>query len=374
MPARSPSKPYDPAQDGWEVLWSRQLDEADPEGRVYHVAGTVLDGRDVVVAVGSDSIAVWDAAGGERLAASHVAVGRDEFPMQLAVVGSVTDPVALTGSSAGAVRAWDLRTGLPWQEPLRDLHFRIRGLSAAAADDRILALATFGRHAYSIYDFGTDGGVQVLDVQARRDLHTLRHSETTTAVAIAAFGGRACAVVAGEQTDPEAPWAKYPEDAQLYDIFGSLAVFDALTGEQLGPVTELGRNWTATALALDEVGGRLHAFAANESGGFQVVDVAAGQVLDGPSWSDQVVSVVTGGPPERPVVLVTGQPKLSKTLPRRWEDMPPVRLWDPRTGETMVEAPLRSLGQLGLTRAGQVIQGLDGEVRLLVPPARRPSH
>jgi hypothetical protein len=356
MPASPPGKPYHPAQDGWEVLWSRPLDEGGPgNGQVYAVAGGVLDGRDIVVAAGPGSIAVWDAAEGERLTSSHAAADGDKPPTHLAVVGSVSDPVAVTGDSAGSVRVWDLRTGLPQPEPLRTLLGPVAGLSAAAVDDRVLALVTMGRKAYSIWDFGFDGGAEVWDVRERRHLRTLRHSDTTTAVALAGFGGRFCAAVAGHQRDPEAPLALYPEDTQLDDTFGSLAVFDALTGEPLGPETGLGRNWHATALALGEVVGRLRAFAASDSHHeLQVVHVAAGQTLDRPTWPERMLQVVMGDHPNRPLVLVSG---------RRHEP-------DPQPGETRVEAPLRwtSAKQLGLTQAGHVIQPWDGEVRLLLPP------
>jgi hypothetical protein len=370
MPASPPGKLYDPAQDGWEVLWSRQLDEGGPvDGQASAVAGGVLDGRDVVVAAGPGGIAVWDAAGGERLTSSQAAAGGDEPPMHLAVVGSVSDPVAVTGDSAGSVRVWDLRTGLPQPGPLHTLSSRVVGLSAAAVDDRVLALVTMGRKAYSIWDFGFDGGAEVWDVRERRHLRTLRHHDTTTAVALAGFGGRFCAAVAGYERDPEAPPAHYPEDAQLDDTFGSLAVFDALTGEPLGPVTGLGRNWHATALALGDVAGRLRAFAASDDHHeLQVVHVAAGQVLDRPSWPERMRRVVMGGPPNRPLVLVSGR-RHERDPQRVPQGSPRVLLWDPQPGETRVEAPLWwGPGQLGLTRAGQVIQPWHGEVRLLLPP------
>ena len=282
MPASPLGGPNHPAQDNWAVLWFRQhRDEADA-GRVNAVAGAVLDGRDIVVAAGSGGIAVWDPADGERLTSWQVTLGREDAPTLLAVVDSVSDPVAVTGNSKGLVRVWELRTGLPRQEPLYDLGHRVVGLAAAALDDRVLALVTAGRWAHSIYDWGTDGGAEVWDVQERRRLRVLRHSWTTTAVALVPFGGRACAAVAAYEMDPAAPWSPYPEDAQFDDIIVSLAVFDALTGEPLGPVTELGRNCPTKALTLSEVSGRLHAFAAADGRGLQVVDVAAGQVLPGP--------------------------------------------------------------------------------------------
>lgn len=355
----SSGEPYRPARDGWEVLWSGHLGEAGP-GSVNAVAGAVLDGRDVVVAAGSGGIAVWDAAEGERLASWQEALGREEAPVRLAVVDSVSDPIAVTANSKGLVRVWDLRTGLPRQEPLCDLRRRVVALAAAAVDDRVLALATVGHWAYSMYDWGTDGGAEVWDVQARRRLRILRHSWATTAVALAPFGGRACAAVAGYEMDPAAPPATYPEDAQFDDTFASLAVFDALTGKAFGEVAELGRNRPTASLALGEVSGRLFAFAATVGGGLQVVDVAAGQVLPGPPWSDRVRQVVMGGPPHQPLVLATAG---------TWED-PVAWLWDPHTGETLFEAPLRwgHAGGPGLTRASQVIQPSHGELTLLQPP------
>ena len=360
MPAHSPGEPHHPAQDGWEVLWSRHLDEAGTR-TVNAVSGAVLDGRDVAVAAGSGGIAVWDAAEGERLTSWQVALSREEAPTRLAVVDSLSDPIAVTGNSKGLLRVWDLRTGLPRQDPLCDLGRRVVALAAAAVGDRVVALETVGRWAYSIYDWGTDGGAVVWDVQARRRLRALRHNWTTTEVALMPFGGRACAVVAGYEMDPEAPPAMYPEDAQFDDIFASLAVFDALTGESLGPVTELGRNCPTSVLALSEVSGRLYAFAAASGGGLQVVDVTAGMVLPGPPWADRVRQVVTGGPPDRPLVLATAG---------TWED-PAAWLWDPRTGETIFEAPLRCgpAEGPGLTRAAQVIQPWRGELRLLLPSA-----
>ena len=281
MPASPPGWPNHPAQDNWAVLWYRQhRDEADA-AKVNAVAGAVLDGRDVVVAAGSGGIAVWDPADGERLTSWQVTLGHEDAPAQLAVVDLVSDPIVVTGNSKGLLRVWELRTGLPRQEPLYNLGHRVMGLAATALDDRVLALVTAGRWAHSIYDWGTDGGAEVWDVQGRRRLRVLRHSWTTTAVALVPFGGRACAAVAAYERDPAAPWAHYPEDAQFDDICVSLAVFDALTGEPLGPVTELGRNCPTKALTLAEVSGRLHAFAVPERGGVQVVDVAAGQVLPG---------------------------------------------------------------------------------------------
>lgn len=137
-------------------------------------------------------------------------------------------------------------------------------------------------------------------------------------------------------------------------------MFDALNGEPLGPLTELGRNWHANSLALAEVSGRLYAFAARYSGGLQVVDVAAGQVQGVPSWSGRVGEVVAGGPPHRPLILARSA--YSKDWP------PVVWLWDPQTGETLFQTPPRWSGYLGLTRAGRIIQSLHGELKLLLPP------
>jgi hypothetical protein len=345
--------------DGWDVRWSRHLDQAGPGG-VNAVAGAILDGRDVVVVAGSGGIAVWDAVEGEPVAPWQEALSREDAPTRLAVVDSVRDPVAVAGNSKGLVRLWDLRTGLPRQEPLGELWHRVVALAAAAVNDRVLALTTVGRWAYSMYDWGTDGGAEVWDVEARRRIRVLRHSWATTAVALAPFGGHACAAVAAYKMDPAAPPALRPEDAQFDDIFASLAVFNALTGEPLGPVMELGRNCPTGSLALGEVSGRLLAFSAAVGGGLQVVDVAEGRILPGPSWSDRVRQVVSGGPPHRPLVLATGA---------TWED-PAAWLWDPQTGETLFEAPLRSghRGGPGFTRAGEVILASRGELKLLRPP------
>src|ERR1700733_10683663 len=111
MPASPLGEPHHPAQDNWAVLWFWQhRDEADA-GRVNAVAGAVLDGRDIVVAAGSGGIAVWDPADGERLTSWQVTLGREDAPTLLAVVDSVSDPVAVTGNSKGLVRVWELRTG-----------------------------------------------------------------------------------------------------------------------------------------------------------------------------------------------------------------------------------------------------------------------
>lgn len=311
---------------------------------IYAVAGAMLDGRDVVVAAGSGGIAVWDAAEGECLTPWSVALDTGKTSRRLAMIDSLPDSIVVTGGgSTGSVHVWDLQTGLPQQ--LVELGHHIESLSAAAAGDHALAIVTTGRWTHGIYDWGLDTGASVWDVQARQELRRLQHSETTTAVALTHFDGRACAAVAGYRTDPEAPYSFYPEDAQFDDTFGSLAVFDALNGEPLSPLTELGRNWHANSLALAEISGRLHAFAARCSGGLQVVDVAAGQVQDGPSWSGRVGEVVTGGLPRRPLILARSA--YSKDWP------PVVWLWDPQTGETLFQTPPRWSGYLGLTRAGR---------------------
>lgn len=350
MPDGTRQGDYDPARDGWEVVWSCPL--PGEGGRVAAVACAVLDGREAVVAAGAGAAAVWDAASGEPLAAAQGAPDATS----LALAGPDGGALALVGGGDGSVRVWDLRSPVLEAQPAFRLRHGVRGLSAAAVGGRVLALAASGRYAHGMYDYGRDDGAEVWDVAARRRLAVLESGESTSAVALASFGGRAVAVVAATRIDDSAGFFN-PEDAQFLDRLGSLALFDAATGAQVGPVAEPGSALQADVLAPLEVDGRLLVFGGGPQG-FFAVDAQAGEVLAEPSWPGRVRTVAVGGPARHPLVLIGGERSGGAAC---------VRVWDPRERAVVLEAPLEwtFADTLALTGDGGIVQPWAGEVRLL---------
>lgn len=330
---------------------------ASPSQNAYvqDVAYAQIDGRPVALAVAGTTLAAWDLASGERLAAappsgptstSNVQPHPSPTPTNLihiAATSSAGTPIALTGDAGGHVQVWDLRSGERLGAPLTELGSRVQALAAmpqpetaagavpgpgpglALAPGANLALIARAPGATStVYSVPVaDQGVEVWDIAARNRVRSLHHGGYTDSIAVGEHDGRALAVASA--TFSNSPLI------DTSDAESRIFVWDLATGERLGePLHPAQEDQLIGSVAVGSVAG--HAVVVAESGGslyaWERNEPRPTVHIPTPGTVKFVTWTTVAG---RPVVLASGgNPRPDG---RSW-----LAAWDPQTWHPLAQA------------------------------------
>jgi WD40 repeat protein len=276
-------------------------------------AVAVVDGRQAVSGSSDGTLRIWDLQTGETL---RTLKGPSRGVNAVAMVDGRR---AVSGSGDGTLRVWDLETG----ETLRTLDGRSGGVYAVAVVDSRRAVSGSG-----------DGTLRVWDLETGETLRTL-DGHLGAIYAVAVVDGRRAVSASGD---------------------GTLRVWDFETGETLHTL-EGHSSWVRTVAMVD---GR-RAVSSGDDGTLRVWDLETGETLrtlDGHSGAIDAVAVVdgrraisgssdgtlriwdleTGGTLRifegysgwvQAVAVVDGRRAISASIDRT------LRVWDLETGETL---------------------------------------
>jgi WD40 repeat protein len=306
----------------WSTRWARWR-PVQPhrlagrhDGRVLAVAVAELEGRRVIVSVGSDAtVRVWDVARGTPVGRPLTLHG-EEWVSAVAVAELNGRPVVVTGG--GTVRVWDVARGTPVGRPLT-LPVEEEWVSAVAvAELNGRPVVVTGGGTLRVWDLarGTPVGEPL---KPRGSLRSLpRRDDRRAAVSCLAIGkleGRPVVVAGGWD------W--------------TVGVWDLARGRPVGgPFT--GHHGGVSAVAVAELEGRPVIVTGDLGGRVRVWDLAAGTPVGEPLTGHHGgVSAVAVGELNGRSVIVTGG----------WDWT--VRVWDLAAG----------------TPVGEPLTGHQGEIR-----------
>ena len=177
------------AERVWDLATGAELHTSTGHGRVTALAVSP-DGQRAV-SYGEQTVRVWDLATGAELRT---------LTSQGPVAVSADGQRAVSGDDDGTVRVWNLATGQALHtfgstDMWNQLTYRDTVFFGVVDGPRPVAVSADGQRAVS---GSTDGTVRVWDLTAGQELHSCGHRRWVTAVAISADGQRA--VSGGEQT------------------------------------------------------------------------------------------------------------------------------------------------------------------------------
>jgi WD40 repeat protein len=250
----------------WRPLWVDPQAAAirdvlgEHASEVTAIAAAPVDGVATALTGGRDGqIRLWDLAQSQQIGVLRHAEG-DVVVTALATAElNSGEAIAVSGASDGTVRAWNLARRTP-------LSISLAGIENAG---EAVAVAHGGDGPIGIYRTGDH--LRAWDLSARRPIGPQILAVRADRVAVAIHDGQVL-IACGQR-----------------DQTGTVRVWDAVTGQQMGATVRLPDSWIS-ALAIAWVGNRLLAAVAGHD--VQAWDVLTGEPAGEPIWAWDVIDAL----------------------------------------------------------------------------------
>jgi TIR domain len=206
---------YDGTLRQWDAITGAQIGPAmKHDGEVY--GALVTQGEDRTVSWSKDkTIRIWDLRTGKQIGPSMKFDDSDD-PLRFGALLDKSEKRILSWGGDGTIRLWDIATGAPIGSIIRHKH--VTGALLSQSENRILSWASDG----TIKIWGVANCVPIGP--------TLKHSRATTGISPAMIADDVSGAVFTRDELHIVSWS--------YDH--TVRLWDALTGEQIGPAMEHG--------------------------------------------------------------------------------------------------------------------------------------